>query len=53
MEWLVSLTVAIVFSLINYRIGFIRGYRTGALKILAEWKEFNKSLEDDNNEEHN
>lgn len=50
MDWLIFLTVAIVFSLVNYRIGFIKGYRKGALKILEDWKEFNKFLEDDNND---
>ena len=38
----VILTLALVFSVIigvvSYRIGFIKGYRSGALKVLNEWK---------------
>lgn len=43
MEWFwLLLTVAILFLLVLavfYRLVFIRGYKAGARRVLAEWKQ--------------
>lgn len=40
MEWfwvLITITILFLFWFI-YRIGFIRGYKTGARKVLGQWR---------------
>ncbi len=36
----------ILVIVVTYRVGFIKGYRVGALKVLGEWKEVMKTEED-------
>jgi len=38
--WLLLIATILLFCFwVFYRIAFIRGYRAGARRILAEWKE--------------
>lgn len=37
--WLSIITLAILFLLlVTHRLIYIRGFRTGALKVVADWK---------------
>lgn len=49
--WVVSLTILIAFCLfISFGFGFGRGYKTGATKVLNEWKKHIREMEDNGDE---
>lgn len=46
--WIVFWSVAVViWTIIGFRLMYIRGYKTGASKILEIWKRTNKEAEEE------
>lgn len=51
MEWLIIITVSLIFCAVSFRLGYIRGYKAGAKRVVDEWRSainYNYSEEDTN-----